>query len=151
MVPPLAGTGPSTTVEQERYAWLTPDRLLRLRGILLGLTLFLGLVVWVFHSLAPVAAREAGFIGKLRGVGILTWLYALVQMIDMKYYRSRFAQRRLSSGLPQSVYGWLFGQMLAWFGILYYGLTQDVRWYVAGLAILLLSFLAFPIPKGKSD
>ena len=37
--------------------------------------------------------------------------------------------------------------MLALFGILYYGLTEDLRWYVAGLVILALSFLAFPIHR----
>ena len=77
---------------------------------------------------------------------MLTWIYALVQMIDLRCYNSRWARRRRSStGIPDSLHGWLFGQMLAWFGILYYGLTEDLRWYVAGLVILALSFLAFPI------
>ena len=35
--------------------------------------------------------------------------------------------------IPESLHGWLFGQMLAWFGIVYFGLTEDLRWYVAGL------------------
>ena len=35
-------------------------------------------------------------------------------------------------GIPESVIAWLFGQMLACFGIVYYGFTEDVRWYVAG-------------------
>ena len=79
---------------------------------------------------------------------MLTWLYALVQMVDMRFYNSRWARRRRASmGIPDSLHGWLFGQMLAWFGILYYGLTEDLRWYVAGLVILGLSFLAFPIRK----
>ena len=150
MVPPLAGIGPDSTATASRYQWLTSERLPRVRAILLALTLFFGLVVWVFHSLAPAISREAQFITRLRGVGILTWVYALVQMVDMRFYRSRFAQRRLASGLPESLTGWLFGQMLAWFGIVYYGLTQDIRWYVAGLAILLLSFLAFPI-RSQTD
>ena len=69
-------------------------------------------------------------------------------MVDMRFYHSRFAQRRLAaSSIPASLHGWLFGQMLAWFGILYYGLTEDLRWYVAGLLILALSFVAFPIRK----
>jgi hypothetical protein len=50
-------------------------------------------------------------------------------------------------GIPDSLQGWLLGQMLAWFGILYYGLTEDVRWYVAGLVIFGLSFFAFPIRR----
>ena len=38
---------------------------------------------------------------------------------------------------------------VAWFGILYYAFTEDVRWYVAGLLILGLSFLVFPIRKSS--
>jgi hypothetical protein len=132
----------------DREAWLTPERLLRVRAILLGVTLFFGLAVWVFHSVGQSRNPTPMFLTKLRGVGVLTWVYALVQMIDMRFYNSRYAQRRRASArIPDSLHGWLFGQMLAWFGILYYGLTEDLRWYVAGLAILVLSFVAFPIRR----
>jgi hypothetical protein len=129
--------------------WLTSDRLQRVRAILLALSLFLGLAVWIFHSLGTGSSPTTTFVTKLRGVGALTWLYALVQMIDMRFYNSRFAQRRrASTRIPDSLHGWLFGQMLAWFGILYYGLTEDVRWYAGGLFILIVSFVAFPIQRG---
>ena len=143
---PVAGLRPSSDEISSRYDWLTSERLGQLRGILLGITLFFGLVVWVFHSLGPVTARAPEFISKLRGVGVLTWIYALVQMLDMRFYHSRFARRRREQlRLPESLVGWLFGQMLASFGILYYGLVQDLRWFVAGLVILVLSFWAFPV------
>ena len=145
MVPPIAGFGPSQEVPS-RYHWLTPDRLAHLRAVLLGLTLFFGLVVWVFHTLGPATVRAPNFIFKLRGVGVLTWVYALVQMADMRFYNSKFAQRRRAQlRIPESLNGWLLGQMLAWFGIVYYGLTEDLRWYIAGLVILALSFWAFPV------
>jgi len=148
MVPPIAGFGPSTDEIASQNSWLTPDRLTRVRAILLAISLFFGLAVWIFHSLGDVRSPTPVFITKLRGVGVLTWLYALVQMIDMRFYNSRFARRRrASTRIPDSLHGWLFGQMLAWFGILYYGLTEDLRWYVAGLVILVLSFLAFPIRR----
>jgi hypothetical protein len=148
MVPPIAGLGPATETLDARQRWLTPDRLTRVRAILLALSLFFGLAVYVFHTLGEVRAVQPILVTKLRGVGLLTWIYALVQMIDMRFYNSRWAQRRrASTGIPDSLHGWLFGQMLAWFGILYYGLTEDLRWYVAGLVILVLSFLAFPIRR----
>ena len=151
MIPPTAQFGPSPEAATEvvRYPWLNPERLGRIRALLFGFTLFLGLVVWVFHSVSSLGAdRELEWIHKLRGLGVMTWLYALVQMLDMRFYNSRFAQRRrASSGIPDSLHGWLFGQMLAWFGIVYYGLTQDPTWYVAGLALFILSFLAFPIRR----
>lgn len=149
MVPPIAGLGPSDEVST-RHDWLTPERLAYLRGVLLGLTLFFGLVVWIFHTLGPATVRAHDFIFKLRGVGVLTWLYALVQMVDMRFYNSRFARRRRAQlRIPQSLNGWLLGQMLAWFGIVYYGLTEDLRWYIAGLVILAVSFWAFPVREEK--
>ena len=145
MVPPIAGLGPSADDASGRAGWLTSERLSHLRAVLLALTLFFGLVVWIFHSLGPATVREPGFIFKLRGVGVLTWIYALVQMVDMRFYNSRFARRRRAQmRIPDSVAGWLFGQMLAWFGIVYYGLTQDLRWFIAGLVLFLASFWAFP-------
>ncbi len=153
MVPPrpVAELGPSANAADARYArypWLTPERLSRVRAILLALSLFFGLAVYVFHTVSTARDASPLLITKLRGVGVLTWLYALVQMIDLRFYNSRWAQRRRhSTGIPDSLHGWLFGQMLAWFGILYYGLTEDLRWYVAGLIILALSFLAFPIRR----
>jgi hypothetical protein len=78
----------------------------------------------------------------------MTWGYVLVQLCDHRFWNTRFAQRRRASlAIPESLFGWLLGQMLAWFGIIYYGLTEDPRWYAAGLVILLLSFLAFPIRR----
>jgi hypothetical protein len=154
MVPPIAGLGPTTTSAEgvERFPWLTADRLTRVRAILLGLSLFLGLAVYIFHTLGVARAPEAQFVQRLRGLGYLTWVYALVQMIDMRFYNSRFAQRRrVSMGIPDSLHGWLFGQMLAWFGILYYVFTEDVRWYAAGLVIFVVSFAVFPITTGRTQ
>jgi len=148
MVPPIAGLGPATDAIDQRHTWLTPERLARVRAILLALSLFFGLAVYVFHTLGEQRVLPPVFVAKLRGVGTLTWIYALVQMIDMRFYNTRWAQRRRASmRIPDSLHGWLFGQMLAWFGILYYGLTEDLRWYVGGLLILGLSFLAFPIRR----
>jgi hypothetical protein len=130
-----------------RYRWLTPDRQAQVRTILLGIALFAGLVVWVYHSLGP-QPRSGELAWKLRVVGVMTWLYALVQIADMRFWHSSVAERRrASSGIPDSVTAWLFGQMLACFGIIFYGLTEDVRWYAAGLLILLATFAIFPIRR----
>jgi hypothetical protein len=124
---------------------MSPSVLARIRRILLGTTLFFGLVAYVFHTIALPVARDLAFLERLRVLGIITWLYALVQMLDMRFYHSRFARRRAAMGIPYSLHGWLFGQMLASFGIIHYGLTGDLRWYAAGVVILGLSFVAFPI------
>jgi hypothetical protein len=148
MVPPIAGLGPAPDIVDEKQRLLTPERLTRVRAILFALTLLLGLVVYVFHTLGASHMAHPELVKKLRGVGMLTWIYALVQLIDLRFYNSRWARRRRSaSGIPDSLHGWLFGQMLAWYGILYYGLTEDLRLYVAGLVLLGLTFLAFPIRR----
>jgi hypothetical protein len=145
--PPDAGVEPRAPDELPRYAWLTPDRQAQVRTILIGIALFAGLVVWVWHSLGP-QPRSAELASKLRVVGVMTWLYALVQIADMRFWHSRIAERRrVASGIPESVIAWLFGQMLACFGIIYYGVTEDLRWYAAGLALLVATFLAFPIRR----
>ena len=132
-----------------RYPWLTPTVQVRVRAILLGLALFVGLVVWVWHSVGASSPQPGALIGKLRVVGIMTWLYALVQIVDMRFWHSSIARRRrISLGIPESLIAWLFGQMLAWFGIIYYGFTEDARWFVAGFAVQLLTFAAFPVRQG---
>ena len=143
---------PSTELESttapSRYPWLTPAVQVRVRAIVLGIALFVGLVVWVWHSVGAGAPQPSDFIRKLRVVGIMTWLYALVQILDMRFWHSSIARRRrLSLGIPESLIAWLFGQMLAWFGIIYYGFTEDARWYVGGLVVLLVTFAAFPIRR----
>ena len=134
-----------------RYGWLTPDRQTPVRGVLLGLTLFFGLTVWVWHSLDAAAPNPGVFVRKLRIVGIMTWLYALVQLLDIRFWRSATARkRREAMGIPDSLIAWLFGQMLAWFGIIYYGFTEDARWYLAGLVVLVVTFIVFPVRQAKS-
>jgi hypothetical protein len=139
---PVAGDG------SPRYPWLTADRQAQLRAILLGLALFVGLVVWVWHSLGASAPEPSAFVRKLRIVGIMTWLYALVQIVDMRFWHSRIAERRrISMRIPERVIAWLFGQMLAWFGIVYYAFTEDARWFVAGVAMLVVTFGVFPVRR----
>jgi len=129
-----------------RYPWLTTERQAQLRTILLALALFVGLVVWIWHSLGAAEPEPSALVRKLRIVGIMTWLYALLQIVDMRFWHSRIAERRrISMGIPERVIAWLFGQMLAWFGIVYYALTEDSRWFVAGVAMLIVTFVAFPV------
>jgi hypothetical protein len=135
----------ATTSTHQQTAWLTPERLPRIRAVLLGLILFVGLLVWIAFTLG-VIPRGTHLIAKLRVLGVMTWLYALVQIIDMKVWHSRFAQRRrAASRIPEVLEGWLLGQMIAWFGIAYYVLTDDARWFAAGLLLFLVSFVVFPI------
>jgi hypothetical protein len=133
-----------------RHPWLTRERESQVRGVLLGIALFVGLVVWVWHSFGAPAPQSPAFARKLRVVGIMTWLYALVQLVDMRFWHSGVAaRRRLSLGIPDSLISPLFGQMLAWFGIVYYACTEDIRWYAGGIAALLLTLAAFPVRRER--
>lgn len=129
--------------------WLTAERLPRIRSVLLGSTLFVGLLVWTAFSVGLVP-RGAHLAAKLQIIGVMTWVYALVQIIDLKVWRSRFAQRRRAeSRIPEALEGWLLGQMIAWFGIAYYALTDDPVWFAGGLLLFLLSFRVFPIGEAS--
>ena len=146
--PPTADVKSRAGGESTRYEWLTRERQTQLRGVLLGITLFFGLVVWVWHSFGVETLQTADLARKLRIVGIMTWLYALVQIIDMRFWGSAIARRRRASmGIPESLIAWLFGQMLAWFGIIYYAFTEDAHWFIAGLIGLLVTFAAFPVRR----
>jgi len=135
----------TTTSSAASASWITPERLPKLRSLLLGITLFVGLLVWIAFSLG-LLPRGTHLVTKLRVIGVMTWLYALVQIIDMKIWHSRFAQRRrAASRIPEVLEGWLLGQMIAWFGVAYYALTDDPRWFIAGLLLFLLSFVVFPV------
>ena len=117
--------------------------------MLLGITLFVGLLVWNSFSLGLIP-RGTHLVTKLRAIGAMTWAYALLQIVDMKIWRSRFAQRRRAvSRLPEALEGWLFGQMIAWFGIAYYALTDDARWFAAGVILFVLSFAVFPVREDR--
>ena len=117
--------------------------------MLLGVTLFVGLLVWIAFELGLIP-RGTHLITKLRVIGVMTWLYALVQIVDLKVWHSRFAQRRrAASRIPEALEGWLLGQMIAWFGIAYYALTDDPRWFAGGLLLFLLSFVVFPVREDR--
>jgi hypothetical protein len=129
--------------------WLTAERLPKIRSALLGLTLFVGLLVWTAFSLGLVP-RGTHLIAKLRVIVVMTWLYALLQIIDLKIWHSRSAmRRRANSRIPEALEGWLFGQMFAWFGIFYYALTDDARFFVGGLILFLVSFVVFPLADAR--
>ena len=134
-----------TTSERLRGHLITSDQLPRVRSALLGLTLFGGLLVWVAFSLGLIPRGEHLLV-KLRVVVGITWLYALIHMADLRLWHSRFVQRRrAASRIPEALEGWLHGQLIAWFGMAYYALTNDARWFAAGVLFLLASFAAFPI------
>lgn len=143
MIP--ATNSPPELTARARHAWLTPERQLHVRNALFGLLLFVALAVWVFHSVAARRAGSPALVQKLRVLGVMTWVYTLVQLLDMRFYHSRFAERRrAASGLPENVLAWLVGQLLPWYGIVYYALTSDLRWYVAGLVIAAVTCWVYP-------
>lgn len=141
----------TSTSATQGVAGLTPDRLPAVRSFLLGVTLLVGLLIWVTFSLG-VLPRGTHLISKLRVIGVMTWVYALLQIVDLKIWHSRWAvRRRAASRIPEALEGWLLGQMIAWFGIAYYALTDDARWFIGGMLIFLASFAIFPIRSAPKD
>ena len=146
MITPLE----TTASEVNKKGLISADRLPAVRSFLLGVTLLVGLLIWITFSLGGLP-RGVHLAAKLRVLGAMTWIYALIQIIDMKVWHSRWAvRRRAASHIPEALEGWLFGQMMAWFGIGYYALTEDPRWFIAGLVLFLASFAIFPIRPGST-
>jgi hypothetical protein len=60
----------------------------------------------------------------------MTWLYALVQLIDIRFWRSAAARkRRVAMGIPGESHRVAVSASMIppWFGIIYYGFTEDPR------------------------
>lgn len=134
----------TTTSKHFQGHAIAPDQLPRIRTALLGLTLFGGLLIWVGFSLGLIPWGEHLLV-KLRVVVGVTWLYALIQVADLRLWHSRFTmRRRASSRIPETLEGWLLGQLIAWFGMAYYALTNDARFFAAGVLLLLATFAVFP-------
>ncbi|MHB0947906.1 MAG: hypothetical protein ACYC4J_02470 [Gemmatimonadaceae bacterium] len=99
MVP--ATNSPPDLAARARHVWLAPERQRHVRNALFGLLLFVALAVGVFHSVAARRAGSPALVQKLRVLGVMTWIYTLVQLLDTRFYRSRFVRRRSSGrGLP---------------------------------------------------
>lgn len=127
--------------------WLTPDRQVQVRNILFAALLFVGLVVWIFHTIAARSAASPELVHRLRVLGVMTWLWALIQLLDMRFYHSRFARRRAENAhVPEHMLAWLLAQALPWYGIVYYAVVRDVRWYVIGLCLAAFTAWAYPVP-----
>ena len=111
-----------------------------IRGALLGGVLLFGASTYVAHrndwspSPYPVALGYAPGLFLVIAIAITTFLrVALGSNAD--------AGRRGRLGIM----AWVISEMPALWGAVYYWVSDDPRWLLAGLAMLIISFLLFPL------
>ena len=124
-----------------------PVDLLRVR-MLIRAALFTG--VAMFGAVIYFQHRQAGwapprFLPELVYVPIVATALALVGMFVLRAVWSRTTNDQQRA--TYMVMGWAMGEGAALAGGVYYFITDDPRYYIAGIFVLLASFMLFPINR----
>lgn len=121
----------------------TPAQLGIIRiGLLMGVLLF-GAVVWFLH-------RRPGFVPdrgmeQLRPVVPFIMLGFIAAIVAVRIYLSRVTDAgRLGT---YQIIGWAIGEAAALFGGVYYFNTDDPRFFLIGLFVMLASFIVLPLRR----
>ena len=111
-------------------------------AMLAGVLVFGGVVYYLRQdSLRPPATPE--MVSSLRLAGTIIWGMAVVGVIGLSAMARR--QRDPAALVPFSIAGWALGEATALYGGVVYLLTGQPRWYIYGVACLLLTFVSFPV------
>jgi hypothetical protein len=78
-------------------------------------------------------------------VPIVALAIGLVGMLVLRAIWSRAVDEKQRSTLM--IVGWAMGEGVALAGGVYYFITNDPRYYVTGILVLLASFMLFPIKR----
>ena len=124
-----------------------PDRTAAQAGIirmaLLGGVLLFGGVVWFLH-------RQPGFIpdgsmAQMRPVVPFILLAFIAAIVAVRFYLSRVTDEAQLRTFQ--LIGWALGEAAALFGGVYYFNTDDPRFYIMGLFVMLASFIIVPLRR----
>jgi len=121
----------------------TPAQLAIIRMAFLGGVLLFGAVIWFLH-------RQPGYVPdhrmeQLRPVVPVIMLALIGGIIAVRIYLSRITDPQ-HIGTFQLI-GWAIGEAAALFGGVYYFNTDDPRFYVMGLFVMLASFIVVPLRR----
>ena len=114
-----------------------------IRVAMLAGVLMLGGVVYYLRQDPSRPGVTADAVGPLRTAGTVVWGLAVVGVVALSAMVRR--QRTPAALVPFSIAGWALGEATALYGGVVYLLTGNPRWYVYGVACLLLTFVAFPV------
>jgi hypothetical protein len=126
----------------------TPDALKLIRVALVGGVLMLGLVAWYITNRGGREPMAAETVTTLHlGFGVLA-MGALLGLFVLRAVIGRTAEWTKRASLI--LVSWALGEAPALMGGCVYLVTAAPLTYVLGVAILLLAFIAVPVPEPES-
>ncbi len=121
---------------------MTPLPAIRL-AMMAGVLLFGG-VSWFLTHTPDWTAPEPGVADQLTGIARVAWVIVGVALtvLFLKFRDPTNAARASSV----AILSWALGETLALLGGVVFFLTSAAAWYIAGVVVLTLTFVAFPAP-----
>lgn len=121
----------------------TPAQLGIIRMGLLAGVLLLGAVIYFLHR-QPGYVPERGM-EPLRPFIPIFMLAAIGGIVALRFYLARITDpRRLGTF---QIIGWSIAEAVALLGSVYYFNTDDPRFYIMGLFVMLASFIVLPLRR----
>jgi hypothetical protein len=114
-----------------------------IRLAIFGGALLFGIVTWWLRREAPPPLTTD--IGPLRFAGYGLWVSVLVVLAFMRGLLGKATEQARRSSLL--IVAWAAAESLALFGGVVWFLHGDSRWYVAGMCLLLATFILFPLAR----
>jgi hypothetical protein len=111
---------------------------------MMGGVLLFGGVSWFLTQSSDWTAPEPGVGEQLTRIARIAWIVVGVALVVM------FLKFRRPADVPRAssvaILAWAVGETLALLGGVVYFLTAIPGWYIAGVIVLTLTFVAFPPP-----
>jgi hypothetical protein len=114
-----------------------------IRLAIFGGALLFGIVTWWLRRATPPPIDAD--LGPLRFVGYALWVSVLVVLAFLRgLFGKAVDQARRTTLL---IIAWAASESLALFGGVVWFLHGDSRWYVAGMCLMLATFILFPLQR----
>jgi hypothetical protein len=124
---------------------MNPLRAIRLA--MMGGVLLFGGVSWFLTRNPEWSAPEPGMADQLSGIARITWIIVTIALVVMFLrFRDSTSVARAAS---VAILAWALGETLALLGGVVFFLTSLAGWYIAGVVVLTLTFVAFPPPLSQ--
>ena len=114
-----------------------------IRLSIFGGAFLVGVVTWWLRRETP-PPMEADM-GPLRSVGYALWVSALVVLAFLRGLLGKAVD--LARRATLLIIAWATAESLALFGGVVWFLHGESRWYVAGMCLLLATFILFPLTR----
>lgn len=113
-------------------------------ALLTGVLMFGG-ITWFMQRGADWSPADGDSLRLLRIGMLATWVVAVLLLLVL---RARLGRLTEAAGRSMLIIGWAIGEGAALFGAVYYFLSGQAEWYIAGLFVMLAAFILFPIRRG---